>query len=127
MNSLANSQTRGNTQSTYKCRVQSCVWLASSKILTPHTPLHLASVSSPRTKSGGVHTLAGRWGVSILEDARHWIVLLQYNLSTGLLHRFIVCVFLILVKLSLFSLATERFRIIQLPGAPPPPRNMQFL
>ncbi len=53
--------------------------LASSKILTPHPPLHLASVSSPRNKGGG-YTLAGRrggWGVNILEDARHRIGLLQ--------------------------------------------------
>ncbi len=58
---------------------------ASSKILTPHPPLHPASVSSSRTKGGGGgggYTVAGRWGVNILEDARHWIGLLQYNLST---------------------------------------------
>ncbi len=58
------------------------------KILTPPSPLPLASVSSPRTKGGGGGTLAGRWGVgggggvNILEDARHWIGLLQYNPST---------------------------------------------
>ncbi len=28
------------------------------------------------------YTLAGRWGVSILEGARHWLGLLQYNPST---------------------------------------------
>ncbi len=53
-------------------------------ILTPHPPLPLASVSSPRTEGGG-YTLAGRWGdggVNISEDARHWIGLLQYNPST---------------------------------------------
>jgi hypothetical protein len=52
--------------------------LASSKILTPHP----ASVSFPRTK--GVHTRRAvrGWGVNILENARHWIGLLQYNLST---------------------------------------------
>jgi hypothetical protein len=59
------------------------IWpCVSSKILTPHPPLPLASVSSPQ---GGGYTLAGRWGVgevNILEDARHWIGLLQYNLST---------------------------------------------
>jgi hypothetical protein len=41
----------------------------------------------PRTKAeAGKYTLAGRWGgwgVNILEDARHRIGLLQYNLSTG--------------------------------------------
>jgi hypothetical protein len=36
-------------------------------------PLRSASVSSPRA--------------NILEDARHWIGLLQYNLSTVLTHR----------------------------------------
>jgi hypothetical protein len=48
-------------------------------------PLHPASVSSPRTKGGGVHTRRAvrGWGVNILEDARHWIGLLQYNPSTA--------------------------------------------
>ncbi len=54
--------------------------------IDPPPPLHPASVSSPRTKGGGEggtggYTLAGRWagwGVNILEDARHWIGLLQY-------------------------------------------------
>jgi hypothetical protein len=46
-------------------------------------PLHPASVSSPRTTGGGVHTRRSvrGWGVNILEDARHRIGLLQYNLS----------------------------------------------
>jgi hypothetical protein len=39
-------------------------------------------VSSPRTKGGG-YTQGGEGvGVNIWEDARHWIGLLQYNLST---------------------------------------------
>ncbi len=44
-------------------------------------PLPLASVSSPRTKGGGgTHSPGGGGGgVNILEDARHWIALLQYN------------------------------------------------
>ncbi len=49
-----------------------------------YSTFHPASVSSLRTKGGG-YTLAGRWGggeVNILEDARHRIGLLQYNLST---------------------------------------------
>ncbi len=51
----------------------------------PHPTLHTKSVSSPRTKGGGVHTrLAVGGGVNILEDARHWIGLLQYNLSMPL-------------------------------------------
>jgi hypothetical protein len=42
----------------------------------PPPPFHPASVSSPRTKGRrGV-------GVNILENARHWIGLLQYNIST---------------------------------------------
>ncbi len=56
--------------------------------IDPQPPLHPASVSSPRTKGGG-YTLAGwwgGWGFNILEDARYWIGLLQYNLST------IVCI-----------------------------------
>jgi hypothetical protein len=44
-------------------------------------PLHPASVSSPRTKGGGDPLTWGGGGVNILEDARHWIGLLQYNLS----------------------------------------------
>ncbi len=47
--------------------------------IDPPPPLHPASVSSPRTKGGGV---VG-WGVTILEEARHRIGLLQYNLSTA--------------------------------------------
>ncbi len=39
------------SQSTYICSTDLC--LASSKILTSHPPLPLASVSSPRTKGGG--------------------------------------------------------------------------
>ncbi len=42
----------------------------------------------PRTKGGGVHTRRAvrGWGFNILEDARHRIDLLQYNLSTGPVH-----------------------------------------
>jgi hypothetical protein len=39
-------------------------------------------VLPPHHRRGGGYTLAGRWGVNILEDARHWTGLLQYNLST---------------------------------------------
>jgi hypothetical protein len=45
-------------QSTYTLSTELC--LSPSKILTPHPPLHPASVSSSRTKGGG-YTLAGRW------------------------------------------------------------------
>jgi hypothetical protein len=59
------------------------VVVESSKILTPHPPLHAASMPSPRTKAGGTHSPGGGGGgVNILEDARHRIGLLQYNLST---------------------------------------------
>ncbi len=57
---------------------------ASSELLTPRPPFHPASLSSPRTKGGGVHTRRAvrGGGVNISEDARHWIGLLQYNPST---------------------------------------------
>ncbi len=86
--------------------------LASSKILTPHPPpLHPKSVSSLRTKGGGIHsTLAGRWGGggSIFWSARHWIGLLQYNpptskthlVPTGFLLSSILAVYKVLLKLS---------------------------
>jgi hypothetical protein len=37
---------------------------------------------------GGVHTRRAvrGWGVNSSEDARHWIGLLQYNPSTGLMY-----------------------------------------
>ncbi len=74
-------------QSTYVCSVE---YRAVSGVFQnidppPPPPFHTASVSSPRTKSGG-YTLAGRavsgWGVNILEDARQWVGLLQYDFST---------------------------------------------
>jgi hypothetical protein len=54
------------------------------RTIDPPPPLHPASVSSPRTKEGGVHTRRAvrGWGVNISEDARHGIGLLQYNTST---------------------------------------------
>ena len=54
--------------------------------IDPPPPFHPASVSSPRTKGGGVHTrrAVSGVGVNILEDARHRIGLLQYNFSTFL-------------------------------------------
>ncbi len=52
--------------------------------IDPLPPSLPASVSSPRTKGGGIHTRRAvrGWGVNILEDAGHWIGLLLYNLST---------------------------------------------
>ncbi len=60
--------------------------------IDPPPPLHSANVSFPRTKAGG-YTLSGRWGgggrgINILEDARHWIGLLQYNLSMVAIPKF---------------------------------------
>jgi hypothetical protein len=71
------------SQSTYICRVQSSVWRLP-KILTPH-PLSTQRMCPPLApKEGGGYTLAGGEGVgvNILEDARHWIGLLQFNPST---------------------------------------------
>jgi hypothetical protein len=64
---------------TYICREQSFVC-----VFHPPPPLPPASVSSPRTKGGGVHTRGAVRGVNILEDTRHRIGLVQYNLSTAL-------------------------------------------
>ncbi len=52
------------------------------KILTPH-PHSTQQVCPPSIpKAGGIHSPGdGGWGVTILEDARHRIGLLQSNLS----------------------------------------------
>jgi hypothetical protein len=76
-------------QSTYICRVQSCVWRLPK--YCPPTSLSTQRVCPPPAlKAGGIlgYTLAGGCGVNILEDARHWIGLLQYmyNLSTRFTH-----------------------------------------
>ncbi len=54
------------------------------RTIDPLPPFHPASVSSPCTKGGGGTHSPGRKGrgVNILEDAGHWIGLLQYNPST---------------------------------------------
>ncbi len=53
--------------------------------IDPPPSLHPASVTSPRTiRLGGTH--------SILEDARHWIGLLQYNPSAVYSHLLILLV-----------------------------------
>ncbi len=68
-------------QSTYICRVQSCVWRLPKYWPPPPSPP--SEYVLPFTKGGGgVHTRQGvrGWGVNILEDAR--IGFLQYNLST---------------------------------------------
>ncbi len=61
-------------------RLQRSVWRLPN--YWPPPPLHPASVSSPRTSGGG--------GVNISEDDRHWIGLLQYNLSTWNPYRLIL-------------------------------------
>ncbi len=71
-------------QSTYICRVQNSVWRLPKYCPPPH-PLSTQRVCPPPAPKAGRYTLAGRWGGGgsiILEDARHWIGLLQYNLST---------------------------------------------
>ncbi len=45
--------------------------------LPPPSPQRVCPPPAPKA-----YTLAGRWGVNILEDARHWIGILQYNPST---------------------------------------------
>jgi hypothetical protein len=53
--------------------------------IDPPTPLSTQQVCPfPAPKAGGGTHSAGVWGggLNILEDARHWIGLLQYNLST---------------------------------------------
>ncbi len=44
-------QPLGQPQSTYICRVQSCVWRLPN--IDPPPPLHPACVSSPAPKAGG--------------------------------------------------------------------------
>ncbi len=68
-------------QSTYIYRVQSSVWRLQT--IGPPPPVHPASVSSTRTKGGGGEGLGGS---ILMEDARHWIGLLNYNPSTGVTH-----------------------------------------
>jgi hypothetical protein len=48
----------------------------------PPSPPSECVLPSHQRRGGGGCTLAGGGGVNILEDARHWIGLLQYNLST---------------------------------------------
>ncbi len=52
--------------------------------IDPPPPSPPSEYVLPRTKGRGVHTRRAvrGWRVNILEDARHWIGLLQYNLST---------------------------------------------
>ncbi len=71
--------------STYVCRVQRSVW----RLLKYWPPSHLSTqrvCPPPHQRRGGTHSLGGEgWVVNIfniLEDARHWIGLLQYNRST---------------------------------------------
>jgi hypothetical protein len=67
--------------STYICRVQSCVWRLP-KYWPPRPPLPSPPsecILPPHQRRGGTHSPSGGG----LEDARHWIGLLQYNLSTG--------------------------------------------
>jgi hypothetical protein len=63
--------------------------------LPPPSPPGECVLPPPPPNKGGGYTLAGRkggWGVNILEDERHRIALLQYNLSTALAVSIDVCV-----------------------------------
>ncbi len=68
------------SQSTYICRVQSCV-LRLPKYWPPPPSPPSECVLLPHQRRG-VHTRRAVRGFNILEDARHRIGLLQYNLST---------------------------------------------
>ncbi len=46
------------TEYIFYCK-RAILFLSSSKILTPHPPLRPASLSSPRNKAGGTHSLGG--------------------------------------------------------------------
>jgi hypothetical protein len=66
------------TEYIFYCK-RAILFLSSSKILTPHPPLRLASVYPPPLLRGE-DRLAGRrmgWGVNILEDERNRIALVQ--------------------------------------------------
>ncbi len=54
------------------------------RTIEPPPPLRAASVPPHTIGGGGKHSSGGEGvlGVNILEDARHWIGLLQYNPST---------------------------------------------
>ncbi len=74
-------------QSTYRCRVQSCVWrLPKYWPPTPRAPSPPSECVLPPHQRWGAHTRRAvrGWRGNILEDARHRIGLLQYNLSTCL-------------------------------------------
>ena len=73
------------TEYIFYCK-RAILFISSSNILTPHPPLRPASLSFPRNKGGGVHTRRAvrvGEGFNILEDAKHRIGLLKYNLSAG--------------------------------------------
>jgi hypothetical protein len=70
-------------QSTYICRVQSSVWRLPK--YWPPTPSPPSECVLPPHQRRGVPTrraVRGWEGGQYLEDARHWIGLLQYNPST---------------------------------------------
>ncbi len=73
------------TKYTYICRVQSSVWhLSKYWPPTPSPPCEC--VLPPHQRRGGTHSPGGEEVgghiFNVLEDARHWIGLLQYNPST---------------------------------------------
>ncbi len=72
------------TQSTYICRVQSCVWRLPK--YWPPTPLSTQRVCPPPKPRARVYCThspgggGGDGGVIILKDARHWIGLVVYSI-----------------------------------------------
>ncbi len=70
-------------QSTYICRVQSCVCVFQN-VDPPPPPSPPSECVLPPHQRRGVHTRRAvrGWGVNILEDAWHRIGLSHYNLST---------------------------------------------
>jgi hypothetical protein len=71
-------------QSTYICSVQSCVWRLPKYSPPPPPPSPPSECVLPPHQRRGLHTRRAvrGMGVNILEDAKHVIGLLQYNLST---------------------------------------------
>ena len=68
----------------FDAEVQSRYRYLLSHNCLPTNPLTARRVCTPAFGAGGGHTHWVERGVTILEDARHSIVLLQYNISTYL-------------------------------------------
>jgi hypothetical protein len=79
----------------------------------PPSPTSECVLPPHQRRGGGGYTLAGRWGVgggvNTLEDARHWIGLLQYILSMGVSG--FIFVFKFVVFYSMWSVSAELCKI----------------